>query len=438
MRDTDNNEQPLPGEKPPRSKARLAFVIILWAVLVLLIIAIFTPARAVVINRFLTAAPTPTATLIPGNDLFNIQASPTGIITIDGHTLKRNTKPPITYYTSKPVHLSRGQHKIVWQAPPFKPLTCIVSVPPVANEQCNYESAGTSSSAPGTRDISFIASLTDLPTAQQTTLKQAIQASLNTLQSTTTVQPGEQYVYSSSGNTTMKTATQPLNATLSLHLDANPASSNTCTNGFGETCSFNGQNCLQLCSFSIFNETLHNSSAKLTWDIIALFYPTWTYTTQSGQIIAQNQPDTSSTVAGVDHSIQLRVTWDGTAWHASASIAPEVLTQYESPPECASLDDQVSATTLYGNTQNSTHANVDWGYAVGSNEAQGCLAVVVPSPQQGTPTNFKQPPAYFLYRFGVLYAANALAHSEFPNIPVADASGQSIAQSIAAKLQYPQ
>lgn len=435
MEEQPDNAQPPENAKPPRSKARLTFVIALWVVLVLLIIAIFTPARDVVINRFLTAAPTPTATMVAGDDLFNIQASPTGIVTVDGHALGRRANLSAPYYTDKPLRLSRGQHKIVWQAAPFNPLTCIVSVPPTASEQCNYESAGTSSTAPGTRDISFIASLTDLPVAQQTALKQALQASLNTLQSTTTVQPGEQYVYStSSSNTTMKTATQLLNATLSLHLDANPASSNSCENGFGETCSFNGQNCLQLCTSDIFGAT-PDAAAKLTWDIIALFYPTWTYATQSGQIIAQNQPDTNSPAAGMDHSLQFRVTWDGSAWHASANFTPETINQGQSPPECASLIDQVSSTTNYGNTQNSTHANVDWGYAVGPNEAQGCLAVVVPSAQQGTPTNFKQPPAYFLYHFGVLYAANALAHSEFPNIPQADVNEQSIAQHIAGKLK---
>ncbi len=121
-------------------------------------------------------------------------------------------------------------------------------------------------------------------------LKQAIQVMLNSLQSTDTLQAGEQYVYKQlAGGTIVKTATQPLNATLSLHLDTNPNSSNSCTTN-GDLCTLSGQNCLQICSDS----GTTSSKGVFTWNIIALYYATWTYTTQSGQVVAQNQPDTNS------------------------------------------------------------------------------------------------------------------------------------------------
>ncbi len=435
MEDISDNVQPPENDRPPRNKARLTFTIALFLVIVLLLVAIFSPVRDVVINHYLTAAPSPTATLVAGDDLINISAAPPGTVTVDGHIISKSTNPYDPYFTDKPIRLARGQHKIVWQAPPFLPLSCIISVPHLSSEACNYESAGGTPNAPATRLIAFNASLADLPDAQQAALKQAIQAALNTLQSTDTVQPGEQYVYaSSSGGTTVKTATQPLQATLQFHLDANPSSQISCVNGYSDTCSYNGQNCLQFCTPPFFDGYAPVKGAKLTWYAIGLFYPTWTYTTQSGQVVAQNQPDTSNSSVGQDHSINFRAAWDGTQWHVLPDFSPETMSQVNGPPTCASLANQISATTQYSATASGT--NVDWGYAISTNEAQGCLAVVVPSPGQQTPTNFKQPAAYFLYRFGVLLAANSLAHSEFPNIPMADAYEQGIAQAIAAKLKF--
>lgn len=40
------------------------------------------------------------------------------------------------------------------------------------------------------------------------------------------------------------------------------------------------------------------------------------------------------------------------------------------------------------------------------------------------------PPAYYLYRFGVLLAANDLAHRYFPSLPIADTYEQTSAQQI--------
>ena len=434
---TPLNEESPEQSRPPRSKARLAFSITLFLVIVLLLIAIFSPLRDVVVNRFLTAAPSPTATLVAGDDLITISATPTGTIFIDGYAIKSSNPYGLSgqsglYYTAKPIRLSRGQHKIVWQAPPFLPLTCIISVPPLSSEPCNYESTSNDPNAPGERDIVFSPTMADLPTTQQATLKQAIQASLTALQSTATVQPGEQYL-SPSGKTLVQTATVPLNATLNLHLDTNPASQNPCQNGYGDECTYNGQDCHSFCTSPFYNGP-PAKGVQLTWDITGLFNPTWTYTSLSGQVLAQNQPDSSVFPANEDHGIGVRVTWDGTQWHARPDIPPESISQYDVPPACTSISNQISATTQYGSTASGT--NVDWGFAVDTSEAQGCLAVVVPSPGQQTPTVFKQPAALFLYRFGVLLAANPLAHSEFPNIPMADANEQAIAQSIAAKLKF--
>ena len=429
----EQNEQPPEHDRPPRSKARLIFTIVLWLVIILLLVAIFSPVRDVVINRFLTTVPTPTPTIVAGGNQFYINAYPQGNVTIDGHEVTQfpdpnNGEPPLT--------LSRGQHKIVWQAPPFQALTCIVDVPPSIGEPCNYESTGNYANDSSARVISFGASISNLSSDQQAALKQAIQTTLNTLQSSDTVQVSEHYVYAPpSGTTTIKTATQPLNATLNLHLDANPNSSNSCTPN-GDLCTVSGQNCLQICS----DGGTTSSNGAFTWNIIALYYSTWTYTTQSGQVVAQNQPDTNSPLVGVDHSIILQASWNGSAWHVSLpphSFVP-ITSLSNTPPACVSIHNLVGASTNYGTgasaftaTQGNNPTPVTWGYASGNNQAQGCLGIVTVTPD-ATPTSSNQPRAYFLYRFGVLLAANALAHSEFPGVPLADAYEQSIAQQIAA------
>ncbi len=435
MQDTSANDRPSENDRPPRNKARLTFTIALFLVLVLVLVAIFTPVRDVVINHFtVVPSPTPTATLAPGDNMIDIHASPPGTVTIDGHTIALSTQPGYPYSTATSMHLSRGMHRIIWQAPPFLPRTCIISVPPLASELCNYESTDNPTDPSATRLITFDASLADLSSTQQTALKQTIQLALNTVQATDIVQPGEHYLSAPpNGGATLKIATQPLHATLSLHLDVNPASQNVCST-YGDTCTYEGQNCLQLCSTPYGGPPV--KGVQLSWNVSGLFYPAWTYTIAGGQVVAQHQPDTNVPAAGEDHSIPLSVTWDGTKWHASPIIGPEGISQqFGVAPACSSIDNQIGTSTQYNTTSNGK--NVVWGYAVGTNEAQGCLAIVVPAPaSQQNAANFKQPAAYFLYRFGALLAANPLAHSEFPSIPMANTYEMSIAQGIAAKLQF--
>lgn len=68
--------------------------------------------------------------------------------------------------------------------------------------------------------------------------------------------------------------------------------------------------------------------------------------------------------------------------------------------------------------------NVSWQLFAGSNRAEGCLGIV-------TPDDLQQPPAYCLYHFGILLAANAAAHRYFPSLPLADASEQRLASAVA-------
>src|SRR5205807_8325174 len=64
--------------------------------------------------------------------------------------------------------------------------------------------------------------------------------------------------------------------------------------------------------------------------------------------------------------------------------------------------------------------------ASGSNPAAGCLAVV-----PTTSTTSTSADAYYLERFGVLLAANDVAHKLQPRLALADEYGRNLAQQLA-------
>ncbi len=434
------NEESLENDRQPRSKARFIFAITLWLVIVLLVIGIFTPARNAVVNHFLTGVPSPTATLVSGDNLFYIQATPRGTITLDGRTL---TYVPDPNAGQRPLQLARGKHIIVWQAHPFMPISCVVFIPSSMTNTCNNESHTQSPAGSNIRLITFNASLDILPVDQQTAVRHTLQETLNTLQSTSIVQPGEHYLTASpSGLVVTRTATQPLKAILSFTLDTNPNSGKVCVSTAEDLCANNGQNCLQLCTVQVqLYPHLSPDIQVLTqgWTIIAVFYPSWTYITTGGHLIAQQQPDSASNAIGTDHSAEFHLTWDSKGWHASllstgaGAIVPGL--PVIADPICTPLNDLVNNSLTYGDPSVTPAVTVQWGVFAGSNHADGCLGVA----SSAYYYNFDVIPphaAYFLYRCGVLLAANPLAHRYFPDLPVADAYEQGLAQRIAAR--YPQ
>ncbi len=364
---------------PRRSKVRIAFILSLWVLLLAVIIGAVTPVRDIVLTHFFPPTSTSSTPIPPGDNLFYIQDSPRGTIFIDGHPvthLPDMTKVP----PDAPLHLGRGKHQIVWDAPPFKPVVCAISVPSLlSNEICNDESVIAGPGGQNVRLISFTATYSDLPTAQQTALKQHIQGVLNALQATDTVQPGEQYLFTSpAGLTSPVVATQPLKATLSYHLDTSLTSNRGCVNGYGDTCTYNGQNCLELC---VFTNVTSQSGVELTgpdWYAIALFYPTWTYQTGQGTLLAANQPDAAANqYVGTDHSVLLHILWTEKGWQVNIqpvdNTLPEINVIYD--PACMSLVETVQSVVTYSITHGSNPQNVNWQFFVGTNHAAGCLGV---------------------------------------------------------------
>jgi hypothetical protein len=154
-----------------RSKLRIIFILSLWVLLFVVIIVAATPVRDIVLTHLFPPASPSMTPIPPGDDLFYIQDSPRGSIAIDGQLathLPDMTKTP----PDPPLRLSRGKHQIVWISPPFKPVTCAVSVPSLlSNEICNNESVITGPKGQNVRLVSFTATYSDLPSAQQTALQ---------------------------------------------------------------------------------------------------------------------------------------------------------------------------------------------------------------------------------------------------------------------------
>ncbi|MHB8599419.1 MAG: hypothetical protein ACYDER_21735 [Ktedonobacteraceae bacterium] len=126
----------------------------------------------------------------------------------------------------------------------------------------------------------------------------------------------------------------------------------------------------------------------------------------------------------------MHILWTAKGWQVNIqpvdNTLPEINVIYD--PACMSLVETVQSVVTYNITHGSNPQDVHWDFYTGTNHAAGCLGVA-------TPQQTYKPFAYFLYRFGMMLAANTATHQDFPDVPVADANGQAIAQQIANKAE---
>lgn len=391
---------------------------------VIIVVASSPAARDALETGIFGRAPTPTATLAPGLDLFYIEGIPSwSQVSTDGHRL---IHIPIPGIGQSPLQLPRGHHLVAWHADPFQTQSCIISVPPVfATDTCRVNQAVLLHPGLSAWIISFDVSLATLPNDQRTALVQRTQAALDELQSTAIIQPGEQYTINNLAGGQLQetimavTATQPLRATLSFQLDAAPNSQQTCSAGIPVQ---NCQSCRFFCTPPDF--VSQGPSELRQWNVLALIYSTWTYTTLSGHIIAHNQSDSA------DHPLELTIIWNGTGWHVSVVFNNQVTSRDDLA--CLSAEEEIGPTGVYSVTGgiNEDGAPVNWNFSAGSNLAAGCLARGTPLNDAATPTTL--PTAYLLDRFGVVLAANPASRQYWSLTPVADKDEQKLAQQLAA------
>jgi hypothetical protein len=436
---TDTDESYFPP--PPRRRGPLAIL----AVIVLIIVLVgggLAIARAVG-SGAIGVAPTPTATLLPGENLFYITTDPSwGTVSVDGHTLAR-----LPTLGDQPLTLGVGGHIITWNVPPLTPQKCLIYVPlqqsPGGNcsttDQAKVHSPGKDAGLSATV-VEFTLDSSMLSSTQFTALSNAIQTYFNTFQATDTVQPGEQYV-AANAPSNVATATQALKATFKLHLDTNPNSQLSCYPGNigNQSCS----SCYTFCGPSAgfdFNGPFGYAAISSTWDIYVVANATWDYATLSGQSVAANQPDTIAS-STLEYTFPLFISWSGSQWRVSDM--PEKNDSnffFGYTPICAVaqaiLQNNNSLTSpFFSVTINGQPQSLSWqDNNSGKNLAQGCLSGAIIQPgNANTPVAANAPEAYVLYRFGVLLAANSLAHQWWPNLPVASVYEQGIVQQLLPK-----
>ena len=422
-----DNEPAHPLQRPKgiRSRRRTEFALATGLIVLAIVAVLGTPLRNTLFPFFFHAPSTPTAIPIPNDNLFFIQAAPWGNVTIDGRTLSPLPVPG----KDAPIRLSRGLHQIIWHADPFQPVTCTVSVPEMLpNEPCPYESFANYHF----RLITFSASLNNLLHNQRTTLVKQVQETLDTFTSTETVQPGEQYSYNTLSRSYLKTASTPLRATLHFYLDTVPPGT-TCSI-LGYPCIFQGQDCHLFCTpivpaQSATGATGATAALVKVWDAVVVTYSFWQYSTINGKIVAQDQPGTNS--ADAEDLLILQITWDSSGWHVAVLGKNPYPTLFPiTTLACASAQNETSSG-VFQVTGGDSSALVNWHFQAGKNNAAGCLATGIPTAQNATITpSDSLPPAHCLYRFGILLALNAAAHSYWPKMPVADAYEQKVAGEI--------
>ncbi len=403
-------------------------------IVLLLVLGSSIPVRNLATRLFVPPTPVPTATLVPGVDLFYINGDPSwGQASLDGRLIAHL---PITG-VDPPLQFTRGHHLLRWRAEPFQLQQCTISVPPqFSTDSCQFNDTVRTPSGPDAWLISFPASLETLPDDRRTALIQASQAALNAQQSTETVRLGELY-NASSQKGMFATALQALTATLHFQLDTDPALKMVCAiNGQnnGQGCSILGEDCHLFCANPAAPTAPLSASSALEWNVLAATIPEWDYSTPDGRSVARNQPDAFAGAAGYEFLVPLHIIWDGTAWQVTA-LLDSASTQEFGNPICGSAEVEVQIDfSLIGAVLD--NAAIVWNYFSSPAYAAGCVAIAAPNTNQiNTPVLSSWSPhvaAYCIQRFGLLLAANDVAHHLWPQMPVADAYEQSLALQIAA------
>lgn len=376
--------------------------------------------------------PTPTATLLPGTDRFYFIASVPDIqLSMDGrsvsHLPRIGTDPPLV--------LAHGQHRISWNAAPFLPQSCLLSVPFGLNDTCGTPlpvSVPMRQASVAASIVLMRASLATLSANQQSAVVAAIQHGL--LNSTSAIQPGDHFAIA-------QVATQPLRGTLDFQLDTSSAF------GTGDACALSSQPPYIVCNFNsnpcavctIPTPVLASAGvavAPSSWYVITFASLSYMISTLSGQTLIANGPISQGGLAVADFTILIALTWDGVAWHvqpflgpaydallqrlnasAAVSTQPLIPSPYFADLGCAAMSDFIGPNAAINNYRSVS-------FVSGPNPADGCLAIVTVDAASGTQK------AYYLYRFGGLVAVNDVAQSQHSMWPAANAHERQIAAAI--------
>ena len=376
------------------------------------------------------------ATSKPTSTFFGLDANPPwGSLSVDGKRVALLSKGGYAVFS-----LQNGRHTLTWQAAPFAPQQCRLSVPLGFDlDTCQFSNATPQLVDDIGAFIRFSTNVGMLPETQRTSLLQQAQAILDRQQSSETIQVGELYAQTPEvAGSIRRTCTvirgvavcfamahEPLNAVLDLHLDTGSSPNAPCALG---GCDSGNPNCRLFCdlpAFANFNIT----QSPAVWQASVQVRLLWQFTTEEGRVVEENQAD--SFLLGQQNAspITMNIIWNGKEWGVtynglSGSFGNE-------DPVC-----QASTGDVYSLLFNSTLLDYELRSMSGFTYATGCLIQISLLPglhSTPAPTIPASQIAYVMQRFGVLLAVNDLAHHLWPFLPVANASTQVIAQRLIAK-----
>ena len=417
----------LRSQLTPRQRGTRLLVTIALLVFALVIVLANSPVAHIPALAFLsrstpisTPSPAPTATMNPNVNQFFIQGVPPwGQLYLDERVVQ-------VVSNERPLLIERGHHRFLVLAPPFQPLSCTVSVPIDSTDTCHYTRADMQVS--NTWMLTFHESLATLPITQRQALIQTTQAILNEQQSTTVVQPGEQYIFLGTPRL-VNTAKQPLQATLHFHLLV-PAFIDSSCLWVDETtnpaCATQVRECLLFCTVPYMASL---PGATTSWLVQVAFRASFDYAGTGKTVVAANQPDMKPDPTASPDLVTLGITWDGSRWHVRI-IGPALLAG--NPLACVSAENNITQN-LFQQAE-STYSGISLQFVASSTSADGCLLALLLLPNTNATASATSPNAYFLYRFGLYLAANNMAHLLWPQIPLADTYERNLAQQMAAPL----
>jgi hypothetical protein len=427
---------------PRQRRASLALTTGLFLLICILLLASIPDVRSLLLRTFANPAQTQTA----GGLRLYLESNPSwGQFQLDGVTL---THLPLAEHDA-PLLLAGGLHRLVWHAEPFQARQCTLNVvnSSTLTGSCTKDKEVLLAYIDNSSVllISFFASLQDLPATQRAGLIQQIHTALASYASSEVVYPGEVYAVSEQAirahpslcpivvriTLCYARATQTLLATLAIQEDTQTDASDPCA--LTQLCSFNHLDCRLLCPDLA--AALSGEEAD-GWNVLATVRLLWSYSTLTGTEVASSQPDTALRGVPAYQLFSLHIERAGQDWRVAPFSSP-VTSSYTDPLCSQAIQD----TTELVNTLTTNNQSI--GIELWSDQqthlATGCLEAASPAPgvfATPTPTPAAQNPgtAYCLFRFGVVLAANTVAHKLWPYLPQADAYEQGIAQRLYSLL----
>jgi hypothetical protein len=121
--------------------------------------------------------------------------------------------------------------------------------------------------------------------------------------------------------------------------------------------------------------------------------------------------------------VTFHITWQQSHWYVTFHPAGD--SSFDNPV-CISTVSEIATNPA---TDSSRNPNLTWNFVSGAPSAAGCLAEATTLGQDEASSLGH---AFLLQRFGLLLAANELAHQRWPELPLATKQEQELVRQIEA------